>query len=71
MSLTSTSRLGSAPGAVDAVTLLLLQPAAGSSFPVPPGLVPPSAFGLRLYSAYLLAAPFNYASRPVVFEFGP
>ncbi len=73
------------PVVLDAVTFFLLQPATGSSFagtldgagtatrsfPVPPGLFPPSAVGLRLFSAYLLAPPFDYASRPVVFEVGP
>ncbi|MCI0585343.1 MAG: hypothetical protein L0323_00720 [Planctomycetes bacterium] len=72
------------PIAVDAITLLLLQPAtapifagvldgagqATRSFPLPPGFFPPSLVGLRLFWAYLLAPPFDYASRPVVFEVG-
>jgi FG-GAP repeat protein len=72
------------PIAVDAVTLFLLQPATAPIFagaldaarqatrpyPLPPGFFPPSLVGLRLFWAYLLAPPFDYASRPVVFEVG-
>ncbi len=73
------------PIAADPVTLLLLEPSvvvqflgtldatggATRSFPVGPGVFPASTIGLRLFVAYALALPFDYASRPVVLEVGP
>ncbi len=73
------------PILVDPVTLALLQPSTAAFFvgtldgtgratrslPVGPGVFPSSAVGLRLFWAYLLFPPIDYASKPVVFEIVP
>ena len=73
------------PIVVDAATLFLLESSivaefvgtlnstgrATRSFPVGPGVFPPSTIGLRLFWAYAPALPFDYASKPAVFEVGP
>ncbi|HKB15150.1 MAG TPA: hypothetical protein VKF62_03750, partial [Planctomycetota bacterium] len=73
------------PIVADPVTLALLDPSvvlqfvgtldatgrATRSYLVGPGVFPASTIGMRLFLAYVLALPFDYASRPVVLEVGP
>ncbi|MCI0589535.1 MAG: VCBS repeat-containing protein [Planctomycetes bacterium] len=73
------------PIAADPVTLLFLEPSvvlqflgsldatgrATRSYPVGPGVFPASTIGMRIFLAYALALPFDYASRPVVLVVGP